>query len=233
MRDKNNCASPLRKRLADPSLLTLLGSNVITIVMAVAENWRILDVLWIYWCQSLTIGWFSWLRMRQLKRFSSDGLKIGGSPVPNTPEAARTVANTMCGALATFHLVYIVFLVVLTMESGFKLTRHDLLGMAACLGSFVINHWFSYRHNLEDDLSRTPNIGNIGCMPLARILPMHLTIIACGGLSHALGQRSRMVSAIALIIFLGLKTLVDLFMHVMEHQETNREENHPSTSISP
>jgi len=226
MRDKTITASSvIRFLLADPSLLTLLGSNLLTLVIAVAEHWRILDVLWVYWGQSVTIGWFSWLRMRHLKRFSSEGFAINGAPVPSNPAGARMAANNLGIFHAIFHLTYLGFLVGFTSESCFRHTRQDLIALAVCVGSFVINHWFSYRHNLKDDLARIPNISDIGCMPLMRVAPMHVTIIACGGLSFLFGETSRLYSAIALIIFLGLKTLADLFMHVMEHQTTSREKN--------
>lgn len=226
MRDKTLTAGTvIRFLLADLSLLTLLGSNLLTLVVAVVENWRILDVMWIYWGQSVTIGWFSWLRMRHLKRFSSEGFAINGAPVPSTPAGARMAANNLLAVHAMFHLTYLGFLIGFTAESGFRHTRQDLLALAVCIGSFVINHWFSYRHNLKDDLARIPNIGDIGCMPLMRVAPMHLTIIACGGLSFVFGETSRLYSAIALIIFLGLKTAADLFMHVMEHHQTTREKS--------
>ena len=225
MRDKTiTTRSVVRFLAADPSLLMLLGTNLLTLVIAVAENWRILDVMWIYWGQSVTIGWFSWLRMRQLKRFSSAGFAINGAPVPNNPAGARMAANNLGIFHAIFHLTYLGFLIGFTSESGFRHTRQDLIALAVCMVSFVINHWFSYRHNLKEDLARIPNIGDIGCMPLMRIGPMHLTIIACGGLSFVFGETSRLYSAIALIIFLGLKTAADLFMHVLEHHQTSRAE---------
>ena len=221
MHDKHITASSIiRFLLVDPSLLMLLVSNLITLVIAVAENWRILDVMWIYWGQSVTIGWFSWLRMRQLKRFSSVGFAINGAPVPITQAGARMAANNLLVAHVIFHLTYLGFLIGFTSESGFRHTRQDLIALAVCMVSFVINHWFSYRHNLKEDLARIPNIGDIGCMPLMRVAPMHLTIIACGGLSFVFGETSRLYSAIALIIFLGLKTFADLFMHVLEHHQT-------------
>ena len=217
--DKNKNGNPVREWLTDPSLLTLLGSNLVTIVVAVVENWRVWDVVWIYWSQSVTIGWFSWLRMRHLKRFSSDGLKIGGAPVPMTAEGARMAANLLGGTNAFFHAGYLFWLVILASGTWSRMTRGDLIAMALCTGSFIINHWFSYRHNLEADLTRKPNIGNIGCLPLARVMPMHLTIIFCGGLSSLAGPGSRIASAFALIFFLGLKTLADVFMHAIEHQD--------------
>ena len=55
------------------------------------------------------------------------------------------------------------------------------------------------------------------------VLPMHITIIACGVLSPNFDGGLRLYSALALIIFLSLKTLVDLFMHAVEHYATGGE----------
>lgn len=50
--------------------------------------------------------------------------------------------------------------------------------------------------------------------PYARIIPMHLTIIF-GGMFLYLGIGSVFV----LVLFLGLKAVADLIMHIIEHRE--------------
>lgn len=48
----------LKKSLHDPSLWSLLISNFITIFFAIRGNWNITTILFVYWCQSLIIGFF-------------------------------------------------------------------------------------------------------------------------------------------------------------------------------
>src|SRR3989344_624904 len=47
----------------DSSTLGLLLSNVIVIVLAVAQKWDISTALWVYWLQSIIIGFFNFLRI--------------------------------------------------------------------------------------------------------------------------------------------------------------------------
>ena len=48
----------------------------------------------------------------------------------------------------TFHLIYIVFLSILSRD----LSRQDVPGMLACVGLFAVNHFFSFREKHRDDL---------------------------------------------------------------------------------
>ena len=53
----------------DPTLWSLVVSNAITIWLAVAQDWSLGTVLWVYWLQSLIIG-FAVLQMLNLKFFN-------------------------------------------------------------------------------------------------------------------------------------------------------------------
>ena len=78
-----------------------------------------------------------------------------------------------------------------------------------CAVIFALNHWYSYKENRERDANRKPNIGTIMLFPYARIVPMHLTIIAGGSMNSS--------STLMLLMFLGLKTAADVVMHMIEH----------------
>jgi len=72
---------------------------------------------------------------------------------------------------------------------------------------FFLNHLFSYRQNKIVDKQKTQNIGQLMFSPYTRIIPMHLIIV----FGAILGQS-------ALVVFLLLKTAVDLLMHRMKHK---------------
>ena len=76
-------------RQLDLSLLTLLLSNLLTLILAVAYQWPVAQILWIYWAQSVIIGISNVIRMLRLKEFSTKGIKMNGKPVPETPAAKR------------------------------------------------------------------------------------------------------------------------------------------------
>lgn len=181
-------------------------SNLVTILIAVVDSWSLSQVMWIYWAQSVVIGFSNWRRMLHLRQFSTSGFSYNDSPVPETRAGKRTVATFFAFHYGFFHLIYFFFLASESDWSG----GTGLPGTLFCVAVFIVNHQFSYRHNLEADLGRRPNIGTMMFFPYARIIPMHLTIILGGGVG---GE-----SVWTLVLFLGLKTVADLIMHMVEHR---------------
>lgn len=192
-------------RFDQPSVLLVL-SNIFTIIFAVIEHWSLSQVMWIYWGQSLIIGVYNWKRIRHLKQFSTEGFEINRHPVSPTEATQRQVASFFALHYGFFHLVYL----------GFLFKKEDpaqvnILGSLLCVGAFAFNHWSSFQHVLERDLSRTPNIGTVMFFPYLRIIPMHLTIL--------LGNFFAKGGTGTLVIFLVLKTVADLILHLIEHRE--------------
>jgi hypothetical protein len=195
----------------DLSLWLLLASNGVTILLAVTQDWNVLPLMWVYWFQNIVIGFFHFLRIRQLKEFSTEGFSINGRPAQPTQETKNHVARFFLMHYGIFHLVYFIFLLVFSRTGMFSSAGEDAFSsadlkyvvFAALL--FLGNHVFSYFYNRPRDTGR-PNIGTLMFYPYARIVPMHLTII----LGAFLGG--------GLLLFLLLKTLADLIMHVVEHR---------------
>jgi hypothetical protein len=189
----------------DRSVVVLLLSNLLTIGLAVYQQWDIFVVMWVYWGQSVIIGYFNFRRIRDLKKFSTAGFMINDQPVKPTPKTQRQTALFFALHYGIFHLVYLGFLSADTKVAG----GFPLFNVLLCIGVFYLNHWFSYRYNREQEQDRVPNIGSIMFYPYIRIIPMHLMIIA--GITFFGG------SSAALIIFLLMKTAADVAMHVIEH----------------
>jgi hypothetical protein len=194
-----------RYPVIDRSVVVLLLSNLLTIALAVYQHWDVFVVMWVYWGQSVIIGYFSFRRIMDLKRFSTAGFMINDQPVKPTPQTQRQTAVFFALHYGIFHLVYLGFLGADANVSG----GFPLFNVLVCIGVFYLNHWFSYRYNREQEQDRVPNIGNIMFFPYIRIIPMHLMIIA--GFTF-LGSSTR-----ALIIFLLMKTVADVAMHIIEH----------------
>lgn len=189
----------------DKSVVVLLLSNLFTIMVAVFQQWDVYFLMWIYWGQSVVIGYFNVHRILDLKKFSTAGFRINNRSVEPTPETQRQTAVFFAIHYGFFHLGYLVFLTIGTgTEGGFP-----VVSVVLCIGVFYLNHWFSYRYNREQEQDRVPNIGSIMFFPYIRIIPMHLTFVA--GMA-AFGR-----STGALIAFLLLKTAADVAMHVIEH----------------
>ena len=186
------------------SALSLIIANLITIVLAVYEGWNLQELMVIYWSQSVIIGYFSIRRMLDLKQFSTENFTSNGVRPPENEKTKRNTATFFAFHYGAFHAGYLMFLMV--SEHKFQ---GSWLVLFICVVVFYLNHRYSYVHNKELDENRKPNIGIIMFFPYARILPMHLTIVAGG----AFGPTTTW----ALLLFLGMKTFADVIMHKIEH----------------
>ena len=184
----------------DLPLLSLLLANGVTIVLALLQDWNLSTVLAVYWFQSVAIGFFALVRLLAVP--AGDG---GWSRLPSFFLAAFFAVH-----YGLFHLVYLVFL------TGFFLAgsigEADLPGIALGCAVFLVNHLVSflwYRPREETAPAA------IFTEPYARIVPMHITIIAGGFvtalLPGALGTR------LVLLLFLLLKTAADVIAHQRKH----------------
>lgn len=184
-----------------------MGANLLTLIMALWQNWVLADLLVVYWFQSVVIGGSYVLRMLNLDKFSTANLKINGRSVDPTPATKRQVAGFFCLHFGAFHLVYMGF--IFSGEVGGS-PHINLSMLLACL-IFLANHSFSYRYFRDQDRTGTPNIGTMMFTPYLRIVPMHLTII----IGAAMGGGG-------LVLFILLKTVSDVLMHWVEHRILQR-----------
>lgn len=188
----------------DPSLYLLLLTNSVIGYWAFYSAWPLINLVVIYWCQSVIIGWFNFHRMLRLENFSTVGVKMNGHSLMVNKSSKRKMAYFFVLHYGLFHLVYLIFiLVMVVMQDGLDMWE---VGLAA-LG-FYVNHRYSFKHQ-ESYSSEAPNIGLVMMYPYARILPMHLVIIF---------GMSLQMEFVTLLIFVSLKTLGDVIMHVIEHR---------------
>lgn len=216
----------------DESVRGILFTNVLVVGGALVSEGGLLLLMWPYWLQSVIIGHFARRRILALRQFSTDGFLINDEPVEATPATARRTANFFLLHYGFFHVVYAVFLLAFTsMGDGAGIVPvtiantgevvdfavgtvrfWDVLWMAALGVSFWWSHRASHLEHVAADLVGSPNIGKLMFMPYARILPMHITIIA-GAL---VGGR------MAVLLFGALKTAADVGMHKVEHRYLQR-----------
>lgn len=209
----------------DHALVAILITNVITLAVALAQGWSILQLMWPFWIQSMIIGWFARQRILKLNQFCTEGYLVDGKTVEPNEQTQRETASFFVMHFGFFHAMYLLFLLLFTLladAQGFieisrgsekrqvyvgVFTSIDVLlylGLGAC---FWISHWLSHREHVASDLSGKPNIGTLMFLPYARILPMHVCIIVGLPLAGA-----------AVWLFVILKTAADLIMHTVEHR---------------
>lgn len=184
------------------SIISLLLSNITVIILAIVQKWDTPTVLWVYWMQSVIIGFFNFLRILSLKKFSTEKFTINNQPVTPTNNTKTITAFFFAFHYGFFHFIYAIFLF------NFFTTQPVDLGFLFTGGFiFFLNHAFSFYQNRVVDQQKTQNIGTLMFSPYLRIIPMHLIIIS----GTILGQS-------ILIVFLLLKTLTDILMHTIKHK---------------
>ncbi len=203
----------------EQSSLALVVSNIVTIVIAVWQKWSFADVMLTYWGQSLIIGYFNLKRILYLKQFSTEGLTILGKHVEPTRSTKMQVAAIFALQYTILHIIYLhIFSLI------WDMSHFDLRDIIVCIAIFFFNHRFSFYQNLDSDLHRKPNIGHIMLFPHARILPFHFIIL--------FGSLFAKNSVGTLLLFLSLKTLADLIMHLIEHSRSFKPDEPVSSESS-
>lgn len=211
------------KNFWDKSTKLLVLSNFIIIIFAILEGWSLSNVLWIYWSQSIIIGYFNYKRILKLENFTTENFKLNGRSVNPTESTKKQVANFFLMHYGFFHFGYFMFLNIghslsfSENDTGFSFII-TILAFIASIITFYFNHKASYELNYQEDLKGKVNIGTLMFMPYARIVPMHLIIIF-GGMFVVSGSIDgvSISSMITLIFFLLLKTIADVIMHKIEH----------------
>ena len=184
-----------------------MASNIWVLILYLKDDSDLGTILIIYWIQSVIIGLFNFFRILGLKEFSTEGFMVNGRSVNPTRKTKIQVAWFFAFHYGFFHLIYAIFLIsvfIAPKDSG-TISLSLILGSAAI---FFANHLFSFFYNRNRDTGEE-NIGQIMFLPYARILPMHLMIIFGVFLKGTIG----------IIIFISMKTIADLTMHIFEHKD--------------
>lgn len=228
----------------DKSTKMLIISNLITIVLALVENWDLQTVLLIYWSQSVIIGYFNFKRILKLQTIPKKNSIYKKLP-NNVSTLVYKKANNLRAYFFLFHygsfqLVYYQFInsslffsrpFNISIDSGF--TDPNQLPAKVGFGSifvifsiivFYFNHRYSYKMNIENDLKSNVSVNKLMALPYTRIMPMHLTIIFGGFMLSGFSPNS-FSTRFVLLFFLILKTVADVKMHNKEHNDLRKNSN--------
>ena len=196
-----------RARASDSTNWSLVAANAVSIVIALVSGWTVVDLMLVYWLQSVLIGFAYCARMLSLERFSTEGFKINNQSVEPTHATKVKTAMFFLVHYGIFHAVYMVFIASEAPKGEFADPR-----LWACAAPFALSQVHAFFRQRELDRATTPNIGTLMFTPYLRILPMHLTIIF-GAMSLSTGS---------LVLFGALKTVADVLMHHVEHGALQR-----------
>ena len=209
-------------------VISLILANVVTIALAVIENWDLATVMFIYLAQSIIIGFFTVVSLltadtTTLAAEMEHPIREHGGTEMVTHRFALIYQCILAGFFTVhyglFHWGYYFFIV----ESGiFGTVNFADFGIWLSCGLFLANHLYSYITYRNEGPKGPGYINEQFFTPYRRIFPMHLTIIF-GSIVilvlEAAGIRSTLP---VLVLFLILKTWTDIRAHFIKHE---REEN--------
>ena len=198
--------------ISDKSTTTLIISNFAVVCFAIIQNWDLITLIWIYWWQSIIIGFFNVIKILSLKNFSSKGVYFGKVQLTTTIYDKIFVAICFVILYGSFHFLYGLIIFLFT---NFTFVS-DINSYCIFSGSvlFFINHLFSFLYNKKKDIEKQ-NIGKIAVTPFLRIIPMQLIIMAGFALIIKFGDAGVHTT---LLCFFLLKIGVDVWTHLIEHK---------------
>jgi hypothetical protein len=200
-----------------PSTWMLIFSNIIVIFFAIIDNLNAIEVLWIYWIQSVIIGVFNFIRILSLKEFSTVGLRRGaGGELPATKAAKISTAIFFLIHYGFFHFVYAMFLGGF---SGITKASSQNSGISYLFYTsliFFISYLIEYLQSFRNPTEEIPNLGSVMFTPYFRIIPMHMTIIFGGFLSMLGAIFSMNIDLVIIVLFVGIKTYVELITNAVD-----------------
>ena len=187
----------IKKYFLTPYFLLLLAGNLYCIWYFKNHSNGFVTVIWIYWIQSVIIGFFNFIDLLTIKNYDPGNAKLNGQPISEKNKGCLPWFFMMHYGL--FHFVYGIFLLI--KFSWYKVDKSFLLiGVAAFLAESLAG--FIRRKTAEQELKF--NIGSLFFLPYLRIVPMHLVIMVPAFFNV---QPS--------IIFLVLKTIADIFSFIL------------------
>ena len=192
------------------SVWSLLISNLLIALFTIIEKQSVLNVLWIYWFQSVIIGVFNFFKIITLKDYTVDGMKMNGKPLTKSKSAKIGVAVFFLFHYGFFHLVYAVFLSAFISIGAISKGGIDVTFILLTSLIFFIHYLVEFIFTFRQEQLTVQSLPKLMFAPYKRIIPMHLTIILSGFVlvGGALGSVNHNITI--LLIFIGLKTVMDI-----------------------
>ncbi len=190
----------LQKIIRDPFLWALIGFNLIMIIQYQNDAKEYTTVVWLYWCQSVLLGFFTFIDMltTRAEDISVDNMTFNNKPA--TPRQAKgCLPWFFLIHYGGFHLGYLIFLFI-----DFRFTDIDFTTFKWALLALFISYVFYFIQNKIKYSHIKRNIGSMFFMPYLRIVPMHLTILL-----------PKFLHWTPALTFLVLKMLMDVIGHLL------------------
>jgi len=202
-------ASPVRQEpppsITSPSTLALIGANLISLAGVLFLDWKLGDVMVLFWAESAVIGFWNVIKLAVVGKWAA---------LFAAPFFVGHFGGFMAGHFLFIYYMFVRGINAAGPEPGVWAALLDLfVPLWPALAVLFISHGVSFFTNY---LGRREYLGTdlktqMG-EPYKRIIVMHLTIILGGFLTMLLRT-----PVAALLLLIALKTATDLYAHRKEH----------------
>ncbi len=233
-------AATSRAVWTDVPLLALIAANAVPLFGVLFWKWNAFYIVLLYWAENLVIGFYNVLKIAFVKvGYPIEHLgKLFMIPFFMVHYGGFTAIHGFF-ILAIFSKgekgppmggeswpCFFVFLQLLLNVVRYIIQIIPPAVKLAALSLFA-SHGVSFVYNYlyKGEYART-NMHTLMGQPYARIVVMHVAIIAGGFLTMMLGSPAGL-----LIILIGLKTIIDVKLHLREHEKVNKIQVFPSFKI--
>jgi len=189
--------------------IVLVASNLLSIILAVAERVDLGAVVWAYWIESVMVGFFTILALFLIG--------VRSKEIPGFLASAMS-AGFFAFHYGMFHFVYLIFLSALP---WFAVDPAWYLWIMLTAGILFLSHSFSFLANVlfAKEPAGLNDLNKTMMAPYSRIIPLHMTIILSGFVVAFVPVGDVLLRTAILMLFMGLKTAADFGAHVKAHGE--------------
>lgn len=157
----------MKRLFSNPSILFLILGNIYCIWFYEKYPEDFATIVWIYWFQSIIIGFFNFLELVTIK---SNDL--------SNENKSGTFFKSGCSGwfflfhYGIFHLVYFFFLLV-----DFDVVSVKKLLLLIGIATFFLESLIGFIRHKAIEKTEKVNVGVLFFLPYLRIIPMHLMIL--------------------------------------------------------
>lgn len=182
----------------DPGFWILAATNIYFIIYYYLHPAIFTTLLWLYWSQSVLIGFFNFLDILTVRSVKPEEITVNGKPTVTSRSMRVPEALFFMVHYGGFHAAYFVFLLTLK-NSGpinWELLKYGFY-------AFLVGQIILFIQHKREQRTQPAKIATMFFKPYLRIIPMHLTIIL-PNFYHVTNMG----------VFLVLKAVTDLLMYI-------------------
>ena len=202
---------PVPDRDVPPSALVLLAANAVPLAGVLFLHWTIFSVVLLYWCENVVVG-----AVNVLKILFAEPQSLGAN-LGKIFLIPFFVVHY--GMFTMIHGLFVLVLFGPHTGGGPSVAAFSLAIRQAGIGLGVVaiaaSHGYSFFQNylFAGEYRRmSPQV--LMAQPYARVVVLHLTILAGGFATAALGA-----PMVALLVLVALKTAIDYRAHLSERRK--------------